>query len=266
MLVWQPWVNLEKNDMMAHFIYCYDDYYRYGPYELFKKLKEIFLKKMRAYEIPSSILTTLHMFRLKLITKEKSKEAAEGKLKNDPDWKNYKGSINDDLDSFVKNLQNSELIDNEEVKSFFLPKLTKEELKLVEQKNFEHMETYSYIPTVADVSVEEMKKSDSKDKYVHSECLRITEYLSLESGKTSSEDISSQDFAENLSEDVLSNVPSDVRTTTEWAAGWAAGWATGWDAGLIAGRMDDGMARQSDDQLDNSSNHLRSPTRKRIRK
>ena len=197
MLVWQPWVNLEKNDMMAHFIYCYDDYYRYGPYELFKKLKEIFLKKMRAYEIPSSILTTLHMFRLKLITKEKSKEAAEGKLKNDPDWKNYKGSINDDLDSFINKLQNSNEMEDEVVWSFFLPKLTKEELKLVEEKNQEHMMTYWEKAQItlgnklanknlADVPVKEMKQSDSKDKYIHSECLRRTVHLSLESNQTSS--------------------------------------------------------------------------------
>ena len=81
------------------------------------------------------------MDRINLITKEKSKEAAEGKLKNDPDLRFYEGSINDDLDSFVNNLQNSEGIDDEEVESFFTPKLTKEELKLVEQKNREHMET-----------------------------------------------------------------------------------------------------------------------------
>ena len=115
---------------------------------------------------------------MNLITKEKSKQAAEGKLKNDPDWGNYKGSINDDLDSFVNNLQGSEEIDFEDVCSFFTPKLTTDELKLVEQKNSEHMMTYLF-KLNADVGVEEMKKSDSKDKYVHSECHRRTEYLSL---------------------------------------------------------------------------------------
>ena len=140
---------------------------------------------MQKYGIQSSILTTLRMYRRYLITKEKSKQAAEGKLKNKPKWEKYEGSINDDLDSFINNLQNSNEVKDEMVKSFFLPKLTKEELKLVEQKNFEHMETFSYIPTVADVSVEEMKKSDSKDKYVHSECRRRTIYLSLESEQTS---------------------------------------------------------------------------------
>ena len=36
----------------------------------------------------------------------------------------------------------------------------------------------------ADVDVKEMKKSDSKDKYVHSSCHRITVYLNLTSKKT----------------------------------------------------------------------------------
>ena len=172
-------VDFGKNDMMPHFIYCYGSFNYYAE---FKKLKQIFLKKIREYGIPSSIFTTLRMDRIKLITKEKSKEAAEGKLKNDPDWEFYKGSIKDDLDSFVNNLQNSEEIQNEDVKSFFTPKLTKEELKLVEQKNKEHMESYLYNYNFrADVDVAEMKKSDSKDKYVHSRCQRKTVFLTLES-------------------------------------------------------------------------------------
>ena len=120
------------------------------------------------------------MTRWRLITKEKSKQAAEGKLKNDPEWGMFEGSINDDLDSFIDKLQNSNEIKNEEVWSFFLPKLTKEELKLVEEKNKEHMMSYG-MEFDADVDVEEMKQSDSKDKYVHSQCERITVHLTLES-------------------------------------------------------------------------------------
>ena len=172
-------VDFGKNDIMPHFIYCHGYYH---DNEDFKSLKKIFLEKMREYGITSSLLTMLSMYRRNLITKEQSKEAAEGKLKIDHDWRgpNYEGSINDDLESFVNNLQNSEEKEDEAVLSFFTPKLTKEELKLVEQKNFEHMTTY-LDDIIADVGVEEMKKSDSKDKYVHSECRRITVYLSLES-------------------------------------------------------------------------------------
>ena len=190
-------VDFGKNDMMPHFIYCYGHYIYFE-----EKLKMLILKKMREYGIPSSILTILKMNRINLITKEKSKEAAEGKLKNDPDWEDYDGSINDDLDLYVKNLQNSGKNDYEEVWSFFTPKLTNEELKLVAQKNEEHMGTY-LLKLDADVGAEEMKKSDSKDKYVHTRCIRRTEYLYLESEQSSSEDISSDDLSEDLSEDIL---------------------------------------------------------------
>ena len=184
-------VDFGKNNIMPHFIYCYGSYFYYSNVEL-KKLKEIILKKMREYGIQWSILTTLSMTRRKLITKEKSKQGAEEKLKDDPFWRDYKGSINDDLDSFVNSLQNSEEIDDDHVYSFFTPKLTKEELKLVEQKNNEHMMTYLYNLIGADVDVEEMKKSDSKDKCVHSRCQRNTVFLTLESEQISSENISNK--------------------------------------------------------------------------
>ena len=253
-------VDFGKNDMMPHFIYCRGDDY-YFNIEQFKFFEETILIKMQKYGIQSSIFTTLTMNRLNLITKEKSKEAAQGKLENNL-GEFFKGSINDDLDSFVKNLQNSGEIDNENVYSFFTPKLTKEELKLVEQKNKEHMKTY-WFNEHADVDVEEMQKSDSKDKYVYSQCRRVTTYLTLESEQTLSEGISLHDFSENLSEgsfedfleDVLSDVSSDVQSTTKWA--------TGLDAGVVARKMGNEMGRKSDDQPDDPSNHLRSSTRRR---
>ena len=65
---------------MPHLIYC--GFY----YHEIEKLKEIVLSKMKKYGIQSSILTMLLMVRYNLVTKEKVKQAAEGKLKNDPDW------------------------------------------------------------------------------------------------------------------------------------------------------------------------------------
>ena len=64
-----------------------------------------------------------------------------------------------------------------------MPKLTKEELKLVEEKNTEHMATYLH-KLNADVDPEEMKKSDSKDKYVYGHCMRWTITLNIHSNQT----------------------------------------------------------------------------------
>ena len=174
-------VDFGRNDMMPHFIYCYSDYY----YNDEHKLKSCILKKMQKYGIQSSILTALRMDRANLISKEKSKQAAEGKLKNDRDWKDYKKSINDDLESFVNKLRNSGKIGNENVRSFLLSKLSEEELELVEQGNSKHK--WSYLDLWYDAK--DLKKSDSNDKYVRFNCRRKTFFLTLESGKTSSKSI-----------------------------------------------------------------------------
>ena len=72
-----------------------------------------------------------------LITKEKSKAAYAGKFKNDMKSFFYQneGSINDDLEFFHKNLHTGKPIETEDVDCFLLPKLTKNELKLVEEDN-----------------------------------------------------------------------------------------------------------------------------------
>ena len=167
-------IDFGTNDMMPHFIYSH-----YGYLWGYQHLKQIIWGKMRKYGIQSSILTTINMDRVRLITKEKAKQAAEGDLKNDPDWEDYKGSINDDLDSFINNLQNSNETVHKDVWSFSIPKLTNEELKLVKEKNKENMMIYLY-GDGAYVRVEEMKKSDSKDKYVKCICQRKTVYLTQE--------------------------------------------------------------------------------------
>ena len=124
----------------------------------------------------------LYMERWNLVTKEKVKKAAEGKLKNDKDWKEYEESINDDLERFFINLQNQKEVKYELVASFFTPKLTTEELKLVQEENQEHLKTYlkHYRGKNPDVDVEEMKKSDSKSKYVNGRCWRMTMLLTLD--------------------------------------------------------------------------------------
>ena len=83
---------------------------------------------------------------------------------------------------FFINLQKQNEVKNEFVLSFFTPKLTNEELKLVQEGNEEHLKTYFdyHAGKNPDIDVEDMKKSDSKAKYVHGACWRITIPLTLE--------------------------------------------------------------------------------------
>ena len=136
------------------------------------------------------MLTLLHMWQWKLVTKEKTKEAWDGKLKNETGWEDI--STNDDLEIFLTNILNSKEIKEERVDSFFTPKLTEEELKLVEAKDKAHLNSYYF--HYPDVNPVEMKKSDSTDKYVHGRCWRRTYSLTLE--KNEEQEIEEQEIEE----------------------------------------------------------------------
>ena len=153
----------------------------------------------------------LYMERLNLVTKEKVKKAYKGELKNDKNWKYYEGSINDDLEEFWINLHNQKEVKYEYVKSFVTPKLTKEELKLVQEGNEEHLKTYYYLffGGNPDVDVEEMKRSHSKSKYVHGSCWRRTIPLRLETSEN--EDQTESEYeTESLSSDTETEPENEV--------------------------------------------------------
>ena len=188
-------VNFGNDELKPHFIYCGDYYFESERYEIFEKM---FLTKMKKFGIKSSMLTMLYMWRYNIITKEKANEASEGKLKDERG--DYEVSINDDLEMFLNNILNSKEIKEEKVRSFYTPKLTEEELKLFEARDknrldipyldntyYNHYITkntlYSNKYRKWKLFEEEMKKTDSKSKYILCECLRLTYSLTLEEKK-----------------------------------------------------------------------------------
>ena len=149
----------------------------------------MFMKKMKKYGISKAVLTVVGMERKFLITAEKMIQAYNGDLKNNKNWKLYAGSINDDIESFLEKLQKPGEIEDEEVFTFFTPKLTKEEMELVEQKNLTHMKTYAdYAYDIRDIDVDalKMKMSDSNSMYAHTFCWRCTTPLYCDLSQTSS--------------------------------------------------------------------------------
>ena len=166
-----------ETHLMPHLIYCGMHYFWDGK----DQLRRTFLDKMKNYGIRTAILTMLNMWRCNLVTKETVQQAYDGKLKDEIDWKDRE-SVHDDLEKFFSNLENHESVGEEWVNSFFTPKLTEEELKLVEERNEQHLSTYEdhFQGINPDLNLEEMKKSDSASKYVHGCCIRQTFYLTLE--------------------------------------------------------------------------------------
>ena len=164
---------------------------------------------MRKFGIQSSIVTMLHMRRRRLVTKEIAKKAAGRKV-----WTNYRryyrgiyrGSINDDLERFLNNLQNQTEVKEEYVESFFTPKLTYEEMKLVQEGNEEHLRSYvdCFNSVNPDVGFEEMEQSNSNSKYVHGFCWRRTFPLILETNQFEDE-VETEDGTEDGTENETEN-------------------------------------------------------------
>ena len=112
-----------------------------------------------------------------------------------PATKVWKKSVHEDFDSFVRNIKSENLQENQVV-THFLPKLTENEKQLVSVKDQQHLKvwvrqktnhslrnpcrfhekTYSWFAANKnpDVNPKEMKKSKSKSKFVRGACFRQT--------------------------------------------------------------------------------------------
>ena len=102
------------------------------------------------------MVTSIYLFRECLITKEKMESYCKGE-------KDEKDSVNDDLESLFETIRLGKDPD-EKVETYFLPKLTEEELKLVERRDTSYLKTlWSPNP---DVDETEMMLSESDSKYV----------------------------------------------------------------------------------------------------
>ena len=85
--------------------------------------------------------------------------------------KNEKESVGDDLESLFRDLQlGSE--PNNYVKTYFLPMLTKKDVKLLEKEDSNYM--YSYLFGLSDVSDIEISDSESDSRFLEARGLRRT--------------------------------------------------------------------------------------------
>ena len=146
----------EAKELKIHFVYA-GIYYE-------KNLKLIILNAMKKYKIRSVMVTSIYMYRQNLITKEKMESYCNGEEKE-------KYSVNDDLESFFENIRLGKELD-EKVNTYFLPRLTEEELELVERKDTSYLQTFNGL--FPDVEKAEMMLSGSDSKYVYGFSTRTT--------------------------------------------------------------------------------------------
>ena len=135
----------------CHFIFAGNAYW----YDI--TLRPVISKGMTKYSINSAMVSVLSSARSYIITKKE----VENHCKGNDDFS--KLSVNDDLESLFEDIRLGKEPDDE-VQTYFLPKLTKEELKLVEIKDASYLETFQF--QNPDVSEAEMKLSESDSKFV----------------------------------------------------------------------------------------------------
>ena len=120
----------DVNALKLHIVYT-GDYYFFDREE---KLRSLILKGMKKHKIKSVMVTRIYLAIYGLITKENMEKYYNGKKKE-------KESVNDDLDAFFQNLQLGK-DDDKNVETYYLPKLTEEELELIKRKDPEYLRNF----------------------------------------------------------------------------------------------------------------------------
>ena len=171
----------EAKELKIHFVYA-GYYYFYHE----DKLRSIILNGMKKHKIKSVMLTSIYLQRVNLITKEEMESYCKGE-------KDEKDSVNDDLESLFENIRLGKEPD-EKVYTYFLPKLTEEELELVERRDTSYLQTFNR-GNYADVDETEMMLSESDSKYVRGESRRRT--FVIENPSETSSEIDKQSCLKN---------------------------------------------------------------------
>ena len=113
-------------------------------------------------------MTTLSMHRITLITSKREKEFHMGIR-----YRYEKNSANEDLETFFKNVRHGNKLDSN-IHTYFLPKLTEEEMELIEKKDPKYLTTLRSPYPIKQVSVVDVPTKNATPEYVECLCYRST--------------------------------------------------------------------------------------------
>ena len=148
----------KTENMEIHLVYA-------GRYYGAEKLRSLIIKGMKTYKIKEVMVTMIYMLRWKLNSKEEMENYCSGK-------EDAKESVNDDLEILFEDIRFGENL-NDNVSIYFLPKLTKEEMYLVERKDHDFMNSF-VLGMHSDVDKAVMMLSESDSKFVDARGRRKT--------------------------------------------------------------------------------------------
>ena len=164
-----PIRNIRESE--THFMFAINDGFGLQSVEyLLRNMTDMFNSLLSKFHIKSAMVTVISMVRHDLITKEMMEAYPKG-------TESIHQSIHDDLDYFFEKFQFEKfkynLEDRKEIiESYFLPKLTSEEKRLVESKNELFMGTL--LEKNPNKILQKMKKSESKAMFLKGVCWRQT--------------------------------------------------------------------------------------------
>ena len=125
---------------------------------------------MKKYQIKSLVWTSIYMEKMKIITKELTESYCKGNQGL------CKISVNDDLEAFFEDLQLGKKPKADEAMTYYLPKLTEDEMTLLETKNQNYFRKFStsVVSTIVlngdlknpDVDEFVMNMSESESKFI----------------------------------------------------------------------------------------------------
>ena len=143
---------------------------------------------MEENQIANVILTVLHTWREHIISKKQMEKYYDGKMMVDRGLKvaqnRYKESTFDDMESFIANILIAN-VKEEDKYTFFLPKLSQEEMQLIENQDIEFLNSFAcYIKHFENPDVKydeslslEMLEKESKTKFLRGGSRRKTMFL-----------------------------------------------------------------------------------------
>ena len=161
----------EANGLKTHFVFTVgasSDIYFHNA----DRLRLLILEGMQQLKIKTVMVTILHMERVRLISNEAAESFFNGKMFE-------KNSVNDDLQLFYRKLRLGQETD-EEVKTYFLPKLTEKELKLARKKDQTYFKTFSRFNSPFFNPNEQI--AGMKNEFVRGVCERRTFTIETTSG------------------------------------------------------------------------------------
>ena len=171
-------VENKMEDMQLHFVYAGRFYFNW-------ELARPFLKqRMKKYKMKKVVLTKIYMQQQYLITKELMDKYCKRELT----YTKKKVSVADDLESLFEDICLGNKIHlghkyEDQVWTYFFPKLTKDELDLVVKKDSSYMAKFMGLfnddndernPDDIDVDEAVMEYSKSDSKFVMGSCQRKT--------------------------------------------------------------------------------------------